>query len=91
MIKSALCLATALLIGGPAAAFAQDAQHLAPGEGYRIPVMTRTSNQPLAAYQTNLSSAGDGYRIVPAPRTGTQPLAAYPTNPATPGDGYRMK
>jgi hypothetical protein len=91
MNKYALSLAAALAVV-PGLAFAQmaDPNHPAPGEDHRIPAVQRTSHQPLAAYQTNLSIPGDGYRIVAEPRMSRQPLAAYQTDPGVPGDGYRI-
>lgn len=90
MMKHVAYVAAALAIT-PMGAFAQSADHPAPGDGYRIPVVKRMSQQPLAAYQTNPSVPGDGYRISQVTRTNRQPLAAYQTLPGVPGDGYRMK
>jgi hypothetical protein len=58
-------------------------------DGYQIPSAPRTSAQPAAADQMDLSVPGDGYKIVPAPR-GPQPLAADTTDLSVPGDGYRI-
>jgi hypothetical protein len=89
MIKPALYVAVALVAAVPVVAFAQST-HMIPGEGYRIPEALRTTAQPPAAYQTDLSIPGNGYRIVAVPRTSQQPLAAYHTDPSIPGDGYRI-
>lgn len=90
MSRSALLVAAALAVSMPQLAVAQNSQHLVPGEGYRIPVMTRPSGLPLAGYQTAPSIPGDGYRIAELPRTGQRPLAAYQVDPSVPGDGYRI-
>lgn len=92
MIKYALYMATVMAMApGLALAQAADPNHPNPGDGYRIPVVNRTNQQSLAAYQTNPGSPGDGYRIAVVPRTSQQPLAAYPISPGVPGDGYRMR
>ena len=52
-----------------------DPNHPAPGDGYRIPVVQRTTQEPLAAYTTSPGIPGDGYRIVAVPRTSKLPLA----------------
>jgi hypothetical protein len=91
MSKYAWYVAAALVLA-PGLALAQtaDPNHLAPGAGSRIPEVMRTTEQPLSAYQTDLSIPGDGYRIVAVPRTITRPLAAYPTDAGIPGNGYRI-
>lgn len=90
MTKTTFQIAALLIALAPAAALAESAlpDPAVPGSGYRIPAVTRTSIQPLAANQTDLSVPGDGYRIAAAPRVSPQPLAADPADTSVPGAGY---
>lgn len=79
MLRQAM-YAAAVLALAPSVAFAgsTDPNHPTPGDGYRIPVIQRTSGQPLAAYPVNPGVPGDGYRIAVVPRMSRQPLAGLP-------------
>jgi hypothetical protein len=84
MIKTYLPIAALVIALAPNIAAAQAIT------GYQIPDAPRTSAQPPAAYQADLSKPGDGYRITATPRTSPQPLAAYAPDLSVPGDGYRI-
>ena len=65
MTRVKLVAAAALLALAPATVFTQSglSDPAVPGSGYRISATPRTSQQPLAAYQTD--PGGNGFIAVP--------------------------